>query len=388
MLSNEQEPKARLFFSYSRKDINFVERLSEALVWRGFEPLMDRSDIYAFEEWWGRIEGLIARSDVMIFVVSPDSIITSSVSLKEMKYALSINKHLVAVLYRRVDDDEIPRELQRLQWICFDDELRFEERVAELRNSLIINIDWIRMHTEIFDLASNWIRHGQSDDYLISGKRLSEAEAWIASQPPDAPRPSATHFEFLKAGRKAQARRWISSPALRPSPQPRGSRIFISYRRSDTRHIAGRIYDRLKTEISERDIFFDVGTMPIGVNFKQHIASTLEDTAVVVAVVGEKWVNRTWKWSRLLAFLGSSEDFVKSEIDLALDLGVPIIPVVVDNVTMPGKRELPKSMAEFASLHAASVRSGRDFDADMRLVLSRIHQWREQALVAKRQESA
>ena len=44
--------KAKVFTSYSRKDIAFADRLDAALKARGFEPLIDRTDIYAFEEWW------------------------------------------------------------------------------------------------------------------------------------------------------------------------------------------------------------------------------------------------------------------------------------------------------------------------------------------------
>src|ERR1700738_949271 len=44
-----QEPKTKVFISYSRKDIAFADRLDAALWARGFEPLIDRTDIYAFE---------------------------------------------------------------------------------------------------------------------------------------------------------------------------------------------------------------------------------------------------------------------------------------------------------------------------------------------------
>jgi len=64
MIANSQQaPKARVFISYSRKDMAVADRLEAALKERGFEPLIDRSEIYAFEDWWKRIEALIAQSD-------------------------------------------------------------------------------------------------------------------------------------------------------------------------------------------------------------------------------------------------------------------------------------------------------------------------------------
>ena len=51
-----QQTKARVFISYSRRDMAFADALEAVLKARGFEPLIDRTEIYAFEEWWQRIE--------------------------------------------------------------------------------------------------------------------------------------------------------------------------------------------------------------------------------------------------------------------------------------------------------------------------------------------
>ncbi len=41
----------------------FADRLEPALKACGFEPLIDRAEIYAFEDWWKRIEALITKAD-------------------------------------------------------------------------------------------------------------------------------------------------------------------------------------------------------------------------------------------------------------------------------------------------------------------------------------
>src|SRR5271170_3354562 len=68
-----------------------ADRLETALKARGFEPLIDRTEIYAFEDWWKRIEALIARADTVVFVLSPDAI-ASEVAQKEVAHAASLNK--------------------------------------------------------------------------------------------------------------------------------------------------------------------------------------------------------------------------------------------------------------------------------------------------------
>ena len=88
--------KARVFISYSRKDIAFADRLEAALKARGFDVLIDRQEIYAFEDWWKRIEALIGRADTVVFVLSPDAV-KSDVALKEITYAASLNKRFAPI---------------------------------------------------------------------------------------------------------------------------------------------------------------------------------------------------------------------------------------------------------------------------------------------------
>src|ERR1700722_17457630 len=84
--AQDASQKARIFISYSRKDMAFADRLEAALKVRGFEPLIDRTEIYAFEDWWKRIEALISRADTIVFVLSPDAV-ASEVALNEVRQA-------------------------------------------------------------------------------------------------------------------------------------------------------------------------------------------------------------------------------------------------------------------------------------------------------------
>src|SRR5262249_8958183 len=86
---------------------------------------------------------------------------------------------------------------------------------------------------------------------------------------------------------------------LRGSRLVRGSRlarvrrqIFISYRRADTLAISGHVYDQLRQAFDADRVFFDVDTIPAGVDFRDHIAECMDLTAVCVAVVGHRWRRR------------------------------------------------------------------------------------------------
>ena len=129
--AREAEPKARVFISYSRKDMAFADRLDAALIARGFEPLIDREEIYAFEDWWERIQKLIGQADTVVFVLSPDAV-ASDVALREITHAALLKKRFAPVIYRRVEDGAVPEVLRRLNFIFFDDPASFEARADKL----------------------------------------------------------------------------------------------------------------------------------------------------------------------------------------------------------------------------------------------------------------
>ena len=129
------QPKAKVFISYSRKDMEFADRLEAALKARGFEPLIDRTDIYAFEQWWERIEALVTRADTVVFVLSPDAV-ASEVALREVGFAASLNKRFAPVVWRRVDDKLVPAELAKRNFIFFDDDTQFDQRADQLAEAL------------------------------------------------------------------------------------------------------------------------------------------------------------------------------------------------------------------------------------------------------------
>jgi tetratricopeptide (TPR) repeat protein len=200
------ESKAKVFISYSRKDMAFADRLEAALKARGFEPLIDRSDIYAFEKWWERIEALIARADTVAFVLSPDAA-ASDVALKEVALAASLNKRFAPVVRRRVDEKLIPEPLAKLNFIFFDDETQFEQRAEQLAEALRTDIGWIRQHTDFGEQARRWAQAKGPAGLLLRSPVLEQAERWIASRPPGAPAPTDETQTFIRRSRQGATRR-------------------------------------------------------------------------------------------------------------------------------------------------------------------------------------
>ena len=210
------QSRAKVFISYSRKDMEFADRLDAALWTRGFEPLIDRTDILAFEEWWKRVEALIGRADTVVFVLSPDAVRPDSVARKEVAFAASLNKRFAPIVFRTVEDKSIPEELAKLNFIFFDDAARFEQSADKLAVALQTDIGWIRKHTEYGEAARRWAAAGRPGPrgLLLRSPALEEAERWITSRPHNAPAPTEETQAFVTESRREVMRRRQRALAL------------------------------------------------------------------------------------------------------------------------------------------------------------------------------
>src|SRR5437588_827505 len=120
-------------------------------------------------------------------------------------------------------------------------------------------------------------------------------------------------------------------------------RIFISYRRDDAIAMAGRIYDRLQQHFGCDSTFFDVDTIPFGVDFRQHIKDAVTNCDILLALIGTSWLGINQDGKRRI---DSPGDFVRLEIEAALAKEIPVIPVLIGRTVMPTEDELPPALAD------------------------------------------
>lgn len=128
------------------------------------------------------------------------------------------------------------------------------------------------------------------------------------------------------------------------------TRIFISYRRTDSIGHTGRIYDRLVAEFGKDSVFMDVDNIPLGADFSKHIAQEVSKCQVALIIIGNSWTTATGVDGTRR--LDSMDDYVRIEVESALQRGIPVIPVLLDGVNMPTRLQLP------ASLHPLTQRNG------------------------------
>src|SRR5215469_12747624 len=128
-------------------------------------------------------------------------------------------------------------------------------------------------------------------------------------------------------------------------------RITISYRRDDSLAITGRIFDRLAGHFGRDAVFRDIDSIPPGADFRRHIDRVLDESDIVLAIIGPRWIGPDNEHLRL----ASPVDPVRVEIETALRKEKPLIPVLVSRAVMPHPDVLPPSLHDFVYRHAVQV---------------------------------
>ena len=139
--------------------------------------------------------------------------------------------------------------------------------------------------------------------------------------------------------------------------------IFISYRRSDSQDVTGRIYDRLVAKFTEKQVFKDVESIPLGVTFPMHISQMIGKASVVLVIIGPGWVTATDEQGRRR--LDDPTDFVRIEVESALRANMPVVPVLVGTARMPSPNELAPSLSKLTLRNGMPVRPDPDFNNDI-----------------------
>ena len=134
-------------------------------------------------------------------------------------------------------------------------------------------------------------------------------------------------------------------------------RIFISYRREDTRWVAGRLADSFSTYFGDNRVFRDIDGIDGGEDFAEVIDSALESADAVVVLIGSDWLSAGAENGQRR--LDDPHDWVVQEIAAALEKQVSVYPVLVEDTPMPRSEELPESLKDLARHNAISISNSR-----------------------------
>jgi hypothetical protein len=139
--------------------------------------------------------------------------------------------------------------------------------------------------------------------------------------------------------------------------------IFISYRRDDDRHAAGRLADELAGVFGPETLFRDIESIAPGQDFEVALNTALASCAVMLVVIGRRWLDITDAQGRRR--LEQEGDWVRTEVATALKRGIPVIPVLLEGTPLPRPEQLPadlQALPKRRTLELADTRWPRDVE--------------------------
>ena len=143
-------------------------------------------------------------------------------------------------------------------------------------------------------------------------------------------------------------------------------RVFMNYRRSDTVAFVRGLHRELEHALGHGQVLVDIESIPLGAAVDRYIRWQLTQCSVVLAIVG-----RTWMPERLR----EAGDFVRLELELALDSGLHVLPVLVDGARMPQATSLPARIRGLADRNGIELNTGsRDYGKQVQALVTHIRE--------------
>lgn len=191
---------ADVFISYSRKDADFARKLNTSLQMAGHTTWFDQESISKGVDFEKEIFKGISGCDNFVFIISPDSV-NSPYCQNEVDFAISQNKRIITLLWRKTDVAAIPEQLRLINWIDFES-AEYDKSLVQLVQEVETDREYAHAHTRWQQRAQEWYIQKCSKDYLLNASACQNAEAWL-SETGKKPLPTQLQLDFIASSREA-----------------------------------------------------------------------------------------------------------------------------------------------------------------------------------------
>ncbi len=137
------------------------------------------------------------------------------------------------------------------------------------------------------------------------------------------------------------------------------AKIFISYRRAHDGFLVLNLSEKLRHHFGEDSVFLDFDTIPLGADFVEYIGNEVGRCDILLAIISEQWAGATDKEGNKR--LEQEGDYVRIEIEAALNRDIPVIPVLVGEAYMPPAADLPATIQSIVRRNAIKIRADSEF---------------------------
>lgn len=124
-----------IFISYSRRNVDFVDRLVQSLERLGFDCWVDRQDLEGGTTWREKISLSIRKCQAFVLVISPDSM-NSPIVAQEVSLAEFHGRPIIPVMYEVCDlPPGIDLQIHKLHWVNFAVN-QYDDAMVQLETAL------------------------------------------------------------------------------------------------------------------------------------------------------------------------------------------------------------------------------------------------------------
>jgi TIR domain len=160
------------------------------------------------------------------------------------------------------------------------------------------------------------------------------------------------------------------------------AKVFISYRRDDSKWAAGRLREAIEGAFGRDSVFMDTADLIAGSDFKKAIAEEIHSATIVLALIGTKWsgpmqrrrdpnslefdtflppgISHAWYAYKDINEpifnhrIRQDNDMVRFELTEAFGQTKPVVPVLIDGAKIP-LGILPPPLDQLKHLHHMNV---------------------------------
>ena len=201
---------AKVFISYSRKDIEFAKRLTGELQKSELDFWIDWEGIPPTVDWWREIEKGIEEADVFLFLISPDSA-KSKICGQEIDTAVKNGKRIIPIVVREIQWEDTPPKLGHLNYIFFSRDDDFGTATQKLLTAIHTDYEWTATHRRLQVKALEWQRKNKENSLLLRGKDLQEAEFQLTANSSKEPHLTDLQHEYVSMSRSMEDKQHRSS---------------------------------------------------------------------------------------------------------------------------------------------------------------------------------
>jgi hypothetical protein len=148
--------------------------------------------------------------------------------------------------------------------------------------------------------------------------------------------------------------------------------IFVNYRMREEPGYATLLHRELERQFGADSTFLASQSIRAGDDYVREVFERLRECSVLLAVIGRRWAVTTGMF-----------DWVRREISEALESGLRVVPVLIENAELPAKSDLPTDIAGLTRCQAVRLRHC-SFETDISTLVNELRT----AIPALRQRAA